>query len=196
MAANDELKYTEVQHFAIVESAVARETSELAAKNTELDTQVASLTTEKASLEAERAELQTRVDVVEAEKSAAVAATAEVQAAFDAFKNELAEKAEKAARKSERVDAIKAANAGLAEDYFTEERAARWAEMSDEAFSTLIENLGAVTTTAKAETTEATATEQARETSAFKGGASPSAASGESSLRQLFTATGLAGARN
>lgn len=192
MADATETKFTEEQHFALLESAVARETSALNARIAELEATVLANATETASVASANTDLQTRIDVLEAEKSAALAATSEVQAAFDTFKSELAEVAEIETRKADRVAAIRAANEGLADDYFTDERAQRWAEMSDETFSVLVEGLSAVPATK----TEAEVTQQARETSAFTGGTVIPATTGGSTLGSLFRAAGFTPASN
>jgi hypothetical protein len=187
-----ETKFTEEQHFALLESAVARETSTLTARIAELEAAALANMTEAASVASANTELQTRIDVLEAEKSAALAATSDVQAAFDTFKSELADKAEVETRKADRVAAIQAANEGLPEDYFTDERAQRWAEMSDETFDVLVEGLSAVPATK----TESEVTQQARETSAFTGGTVIPATTGGSTLGSLFQAVGLTPASN
>ena len=190
--SDKEALYTQEQHLDIVQSIVARETSALTVANEEFVTQVAELTSAKTTLETEKSDLQNKLDVAEAEKSAAIAATAEVQAAFDKFQNELAEQAEIATRKTDRVAAVKAANEGLGDDYFTEDRAQRWAEMSQEAFDTLVDGLTGVTSVKAADVTS-----QTRETSSFKGGTDvPAGTRTFSSLGNLFNATGFLPASN
>ena len=189
-----ETRFTEEQHFALLESAVARETSTLTARIAELEAAALASATETASVATANTELQTRIDVLEAEKSAALAATSEVQTAFDAFKSELADAAEVETRKADRVAAIRAANEGLADDYFTDERAQRWAEMSDDTFNVLVEGLSAVPAT-KTDSSEVTK-QQARETSAFSGGTVIPATTGGSTLGSLFQAAGFTPAVN
>lgn len=192
--ADTDTKFTEEQHFALLESAVARETSTLNTRIAELEGQLVAQCTETASVATVNTDLQTRIDVLEAEKSAAVAATSEVQAAFDTFKSELADKAEIQTRKADRVAAIQAANEGLPEEYFTDERAQRWAEMSDETFDVLVEGLSAVPAT-KADSSEVVQ-QQARETAAFSGGTVIPATTGGSTLGSLFQAVGMTPAVN
>lgn len=163
--------YTEAQHFALLESAVERETSSLTEAKSTLETQVASLTQEKETAEAGLAEAKAQLDKLEAEKANVDAALEAKTKEFDDFKAELARTEEIAALKSERVAAVKAANANLADTYFTDERAQRWAEMSAESFDALVADMGEAAAAVKStETTETDATEQARESAAFSGG--------------------------
>jgi hypothetical protein len=115
-------------------------------------------------------------------------------AEFEAYKAELAEKAAVAARKSERVAAVKAADTALPEDYFTEARAQRWAEMADDSFAALVADLTEAAShrpAVKAAETAAT-TEVVRETAAFKGGQAPTSGSGTSLFGQFLSKTGHA----
>lgn len=165
--------YTEAQHFALLESAVERETSSLTEAKSALETQVASLTGERETAQTELADVKAQLDKLEAEKANVDAALEAKTKEFDDFKAELARTEEIAALKSERVAAVKAANANLAETYFTDERAQRWAEMSGEAFDALVADMGeaaSATKTTESTETETDATEQARESAAFSGG--------------------------
>jgi chromosome segregation ATPase len=163
--------YTEAQHFALLESAVERETSSLTEVKSTLEAQVASLTTEKETAEAGLAEAKAQLDKLEAEKANVDAALETKTKEFDDFKAELARTEQVAALKSERVAAVKAANANLADTYFTDERAQRWAEMSAESFEALVADMGeAASATKTTESAETDATEQARESAAFTGG--------------------------
>lgn len=182
--------YTEDQHFALLTSAVERETASLSEKTQELEAQIASLQTDKAKADTDVAELSAKVDVLEAEKSAAETAAAEAVATHEAYKAELAEKAAVDARKTERVDAIKAAAAHLNDEYFTEERSARWAEMAQEQFDALLADLTEAASAAKpAGAADDTATQQARETAAFSAGTTATATGKGSSLGQFLHAT-------
>jgi chromosome segregation ATPase len=169
--------YTEAQHFALLESAVERETSSLTEVKSALETQVASLSQEKETAEAGLAEAKAQLDKLEAEKANVDAALEAKTKEFDDFKAELARTEEIAALKSDRVAAVKAANTNLAETYFTDERAQRWAEMSADAFDALVADMGEAATAVKpADSTETDATEQARESAAFTGGTQTKAA--------------------
>lgn len=166
--------YTEEQHFALLESAVERETASIVADKGELEVQVASLSEAKAGVEAQLAEAQGRIDVLEAEKANAEAATKAAVDEFDAYKAELARVAEVEAAKAERVARVKAANSNLADEYFTAERAQRWAEMSGEAFDALVADMTDSFAAVKAPAVEAAAEVETpvveTETAAFSGG--------------------------
>lgn len=123
----EERTYTEAEHFALMSDAVSRETAQV--------------TEELASVTTERDELAARVDVLEAEKAAEVTAREAVQAEFDKYKDELEAAAEVEARKGARKAAIGEVAGKLPEDYFTDERVTRWAEMSDEQFENLLDDL-------------------------------------------------------
>jgi chromosome segregation ATPase len=151
-----ERTFTEAEHLALLTDRVARETAEITAVKTQLETEVS--------------ELKARVDVLEAEKAAAVAERDTAKSEFDAFKAEIEEKAAVVERKEARVARVKAANDSLPEDYFSDERVQRWAEMADEVFEALVSDLEAVKVPAPTKT----------ETAAFTGGDSPTAGDGKS----------------
>jgi len=184
----DERTFTQTEHFALLTDAVQRETAALAEVKEDLEGQITSLQSEKAELTSSVTDLQARIDVLDAEKAAAEQARDAATAEFEAFKAELAEKAAVEARKADRVARVKAANAALSEEYFTEARADRWAQMADETFEALVADIteAAAAAPAKAETAGA---EAPRETAAFTGGTTPSAGSG-SLFGQFLTATG------
>lgn len=144
--------FTEAEHFALLTDAVQRETADLKS--------------EKEALSTEKADLQQRIDVLEAEKAALTSERDTIKSEFEAFKAELAEKAEIEARTEDRLTKVKAAAEHLPDDYFTPERAARWAEMSDEVFETAVADLAA--TKPAAGTGSVTP-----ETAAFNGGETP-----------------------
>lgn len=175
-------------------SAVERETASLVAEKSELSTQVASLTEKAEALETEKAELQNKIDVLEAEKAAAEKAAVEAAAAFEAHKAAEAEKAAAELRKSERLEAVKAAAGDMGEEYFTDARIARWAEMSQEHFDALLSDLTEVAKTKSVEV-PANVVEAARESAAFSGGETPTAAS-EHTLAGFFAASGKLPAAN
>jgi dynactin complex subunit len=183
--AGDERSFTESQHQALLTDAVARETASLTVAKEELETHVESLTNEKAALDTEKAELASRIDVLEAEKAALQKSHDDVVAEFEAFKQDLEEKAAVEARKVDRTQRVKAANANLADTYFTEERIQRWAQMSDDSFDSLVADLTESAPAAGEQRVE----QQARETAAFTGGTSPKA-SETSTLGAFFVGTG------
>jgi hypothetical protein len=166
--ADTDNRYSESQHLALLETAVARETAGLTAAKDEAEATVASLTTEKAELESRLSESETRVGVLEAEKAAAEAQAEAARNEFTQFKAEQERAAAVAAAREARTERVRAANSTLPESHFTEERIGRWAEMSDEAFEAVVAayEAGAGTAGAPAATTQ----EQARETAAFTGG--------------------------
>jgi len=180
VAGEEDKVFTEAQHVALVESAVARETASLQQTVEDLEAQVASLTQEKADAESALTEVQGKIDVLEAEKSAAETAKVEAEKAFEDFKNELTELAEADARRTERSDAVKEAAPGLDDSYFTEERVARWAQMSSEQFDVLVADLKEAASAKEPadDTSTVDTTTQARETAAFKGGKDPKAPQG------------------
>jgi len=186
-----ETRFTEAQHLALVESAVRSETASLTTAKEELETQVASLTTEKAGLEGRLAEAETKIGVLEAEKAAAEAQAETARAEFEEYKAEQQRAAEAAARREERVSKIKAANANLAADFFTDERVDRWANMSDEAFAEVAAAFEAAANAAPKTKEQAAAAPQ---TAAFTGGAEAGATKSEvTTTRQFLFARRSAG---
>lgn len=91
-------------------------------------------------LETEKAELQTRIDVLEAEKAEALQAKEAAETELEEFKAGIETEKEVAARKTERADAVKDVTT-LPDTYFTDERVTRWAEMSEEAFETFLDDM-------------------------------------------------------
>lgn len=187
--------YTEDQHFALLTAAVERETASLATAKEELEAQVASLTESQT-------EYQTRVDALEAEIASLTAARDEAVKEFEDFKADLAEKAEVEARKADRIAAIKAANSDLDDEYFTDERVNRWAEMADEQFAVVLEAIETSAAAAKKKKNKSDGdaedkvdggadevNEKARETAAFKGGTSPTSGEGFA-VTQFLRSTG------
>lgn len=194
-------KYTEEQHIAILTDAVTRETASLSSVKDELEARIEVMDTEKAAAATQLAEALTKADLLEAEKAAETQRADAAVAELVAFKVDLerAELIEKA--KSERVSAIKAADESLDDEYFTEERVQRWAEMADDQFAVLVSDLTeaaakrpAMKKDDKDEDDDKKKTmpwmkEKARETAAFTGGDTPSAGTG-SALSSFLTATG------
>lgn len=146
--AGEDRTYTEAEHLALMADAVTRET--------------AAVREAKESAEATLGELKGRVDVLEAEKAAAETKVSEVQAAFDTFKADVERAREVETAKKDRLDKVKAAHDGLPDSYFTDERIQRWAEMTEEAFASLIDDLAA-----------AKGANPVKETAAFSGGDAP-----------------------
>jgi hypothetical protein len=149
VAGTDDRTYTEAEHLALMADAVKRET--------------ASLSEVKESAETKVSELSARVDVLEAEKASAETKVTEVQMAFDTYKAEVERAREIETAKQDRVARVKAANDALPETYFTDERVQRWAEMTEEAFAAIVDDLTAA------------ATVPVKQTAAFAGGSTPTA---------------------
>jgi chromosome segregation ATPase len=185
--------YSEAQHFSLVKSAVEQETAKVAAEKAELEAKVETLESEKAATATKLSEAENRIDLLEADKATAEQAAEAAKTELADFKALLEKKKEIEEKKKSRKSKVEAANAALAEDFFTEERITRWAEMSDEAFEALVEDMTEMAkahAAAPASTSETkTTTEAARETAAFTGGTTPTASEGTSSLRQLFGLT-------
>jgi len=197
----DERTYTAVEHKAILETEVARAIADLRVAREELETEKSGLQTSITDLQKEKADLLTRVDKAEAEKAAAEKAKADIEAEFTTFKADLDRKNEIAQLKADRTAKAKAELAGVGEDYFTEERCQRWAEMSAEAFDAVLADLtesaakkppmdedeAKKAKDAKAKKDTEDPEKAARETAAFKGGAEPTAHTG-STFMQLMAA--------
>lgn len=117
--------FTEAEHEAILTEAVRRE--------------VASATE---SLETQTSELQNRIDVLEAEKAEALTARDAAKQELEDFKAELDHEREVSSRRESRIAAVKEISATvLPDEYFSDERVTRWAEMADEAFDALLDDL-------------------------------------------------------
>jgi hypothetical protein len=161
--------YTEAEHDAILASTVERE--------------VASRDARIAELEATVNDQAGRLDVMESEKAAAEQARDSAVTEFDAFKNGLEELASIDARKTERVDKVREVAKHLGDDFFTAERASRWAAMEETAFSEYLADLGE--TAAKAGDGKAGGQEIPRE-SAMEGTRAPAGDSGPSKTSRVL----------
>lgn len=184
-------QYSEAQHFALLKSAVSQETAALNTEKSELQGRVETLESEKAALATELSEAKSRIDVLESDKVTAEAAAETARTELADFKDFLAKKKDVEDKKSSRKDRVKAANEHLGDDYFSDERVTRWAEMSDEGFDALVSEMTEFAAAAKAdkgdEKVEKT-TEQARETAAFTGGETAKSTHHEGSTLALFLA--------
>jgi chromosome segregation ATPase len=182
-------KYTETQLQTLVVAGVERQTAALTQANEELQSQVDTLTTTNA-------ELETKVTGLETEVAAERAAKEKAEQDFADYKAEQERAAEQARLQQERVDAIKEAAHGLhADDYYTEERASKWAAMPEEAFADVVEAVKAAADAAGVETAEDTGADadKGRETAAFTGGGKPTKTKGDeqaSTTRQFLAAGG------
>ena len=108
---------------AIIEDRVARET-------TRLNERVAAMTAEAASAK----------DVADARLATEVARAEAAERALADFRAEIAEAAERETRETARREAVSAL-AGVPEGYVTDERAARWASLSDEQWASQLADL-------------------------------------------------------
>lgn len=208
----DDPKFTESQHFALLADAVSRETAAITEAKTALETEKSALQETITGLESEKSALQSRIDVLEAEKVAEIASREKAEADFAAYQAELAELAAVAERKEARLTRVKA-SIEAPDEYFTEARAARWAQMADEEFDSLLADLaehaamkahpfmkgdgGDCKMCGKSESdgmhkVAEKSSEQvaARETAAFTGGAAPKPVEGGSTFGRFLTATG------
>lgn len=192
--------YSEAQHFSLLKSAVENETASLTAEKSEFEARLSTLESEKAALATELSESKTRIDVLESDKVTAEAAAETAKTELADFKALLERKKIIEEKKSARKDRVKTANANLTDDYFTNERITRWAEMSDEAFDGLVGEMTEFAAAAAEKTvektdesvekkTEKTTTDAARESAAFTGGEDPSTTdSGISPLAEFLAA--------
>jgi hypothetical protein len=196
--ADGDRTFTEAEHFALLTDAVTREVAKATEDST---TTIDGLTS--------------RIDVLEAENAAETAAKDTVNAEFAAFKAETERLREIDARKADRVAQIRAvASSDLPESYFSDERVQRWAEMADEQFNALLDDLSEVslvglTSEQAAQLTglsgaakrdklaELIASRRAAngtgrpETAAFTGGASPTDVEQDSTFGRYLTHRGL-----
>lgn len=161
--ADEDRTYTAQEHLALMADAVTRETAELSSAKETLETQVS--------------ELNQKVDVLEAEKAAAETKAADIQKEFDDFKAAQERAAAVETAKQERSKAVKDANPALPENYFTEERVQRWAEMAQESFDDFVESI------------KVAPGSEVKETAAFVGGDSPTGkTAGEGSTASVLAA--------
>lgn len=116
--------FTEGEMYALVADNVNRETSTLTAT-------VASLTTE-------RAELQNQLDLAVSAGDVERARADQAEADLVAHKAEVEAEKARLALEGTRRDQVRAAAPHLVEEFFTQERASRWAGMSEESFADLL----------------------------------------------------------
>jgi chromosome segregation ATPase len=189
-------QYSEAQHFSLLKSAVEQETSSLTAEKADLENRITALESEKAALATELSETAKRIDLLEADKVTAEAAAEKARTELDEFKAEIARKEQIAELKNVRKNKVQTANANLAEDFFTDERVTRWAQMAEEDFESFVADMtemaNAIKPAEKAGDKPAekavTTTEAARETAAFTGGTTPTASEGKTNLALLLGA--------
>lgn len=124
--------FTEREAYALVADNVQRETAALS-------TQVETLSSEKAALE-------TRVEVAEAALATEKAAKEKAEQDLVDFKAQLETEKAQEGRKADRVAKVRETAKHLTDEFFTPERASRWAAMEDAAFEEYISELAAVST--------------------------------------------------
>lgn len=137
MADPVERTFTEKEAYALVADNVQRETAAAAAT-------IETLTSEKAAL-------QTQVDTLEAAKEAEKARADKADADLASFKESVETEKAQAARKDERVAKVREVAKHLKDEFFTPERAQRWAAMDDEAFGAYVKELEDISTGVPAE---------------------------------------------
>jgi len=193
-AVSDDRTFTSVEHAAILETEVARQTAELRVAKEDLEAEKAAATEMAEALAAEKAELLTKVDLLEAQKAAETLRADTAEQTHTDYLAEQQRAAELETLKVERTEAVKAALDGIDEAYFTADRIARWAEMSAEAFDTVLADLtetaGAFKPKGKtdpAEPDEDDKKEKARETAAFRGGAEPTSEGAPSAVASVLS---------
>ncbi len=121
---------TEDEAYAIAADRVTRETAELSTKVTGLET--------------EKAELQSKLDVAEASVATEKAAREKAEKDLTEFKAEVETAREIAARKDGRVAKVRETAKHLPDDFYTPERAARWAELDEEKFNEYLAEIAAM----------------------------------------------------
>lgn len=87
------------------------------------------------------ADLEQRNDVLEAEKAQLQQDKDTLQGEFDAYKEQVEQEKAVEQRKAERVGRVQAAAIHLPDDYFSDARKQRWAEMADEDFEAFVQDL-------------------------------------------------------
>jgi len=122
--------FTEAEHLAILADRVATETASR-------DAEIASLKAKVTGLETEKADLETRLDVE-------VAKAEKAEQEFADYKTAETAKAEVAERLTARADKVREVATHVKDEFFTDERKQRWAEMAQADFDNLVAELAAV----------------------------------------------------
>jgi hypothetical protein len=177
--------YSEAQHHSLLKSAVESETASLTAAKSELETRITALESEKAATATELSAAATRIDLLEADKATAEAAAVSARTELDEFKAEISRSAQIAELKTARKARVQTANESLGDDFFSNERVQRWAEMSEEAFDSFIVDMTEMAKASKP-AVAVTTTEAARESAAFAGGTTPNETAGVSTVSQIL----------
>lgn len=122
-----ERTFTEKEAYALVADNVQRETAE--AKS------------EIEQLKSEKAELQNKLDVSEAAAATEKSGREKAEQDLVDFKESIEAEKAMAARKDERVAKVREVAKHLKDEFFTAERASRWAALDDEAFDAYVKEL-------------------------------------------------------
>ena len=143
---------TEGEAYAVAASEVQRETAALAS--------------EVETLKSEKAELDKKLDLETSAKTAAEVAREKAEQDLADYKAEQELKAEQASRSESRVAKVREVASHLKDDFFTPERAARWAAMEDPEFDTYVAELAEVSPKGEAADTSKANGDLPRETAA------------------------------
>jgi chromosome segregation ATPase len=119
--------FTEQEAYALVADNVSRETAAAAA-------QVETLTSEKAAL-------AQKLELAEAGLATEKTARETAEQALADFKAQVETEKAQAARKGDRVAKVRETAKHLKDEFFTDDRAARWSAMDDDAFEGYIKEL-------------------------------------------------------
>lgn len=130
--------FSEDEAYAIAADRVAAETAKLQAEKDDLSAQLEDVTSQ--------------LEVASAKLATTEAELASARQEFADFKAELEAAKEKAEIASARVSAYKEAVPALPDDFYTAERASRWAEMSEDVFADMLATVTASVTTTHVET--------------------------------------------
>ena len=137
---------TEGEAYAIAAAEVKRETAERDKKITELES-------EKAQIQsAAEAELQKAKDLHEAALTAERQRAEAAEQALSNYKAEVENERAVAARVEQRVSKVREVAKHLKDDWFTPERASRWASMDDDSFDIYVRELAEVSSVIPAAT--------------------------------------------
>lgn len=129
---------TEGEAYAIAAAEVKRETAERDQKISELEAEKAQLTA------AAEAELQKAKDLHEAALTAERQRADAAEQALTDYKAEVENARVAAARTEQRVSKVREVAKHLNDEWFTPERAARWASMDDDSFDVYVRELAEV----------------------------------------------------
>jgi DNA gyrase/topoisomerase IV subunit A len=116
----------------------------IAADRVQRDT--AALTEQVEELTKEKAELSSKLDVSEAQLATERAAKEKAEKDLGDYKSQVDQERQVASRRDARVAKIREVAKHLNDDFYTDERVTRWAQMDDEAFGAYTAEMAAVST--------------------------------------------------